>query len=208
MTNTKYLLAVNRAELTEISAAWKSHLEALQGHPCQNEHEAAYWTDMLNAVQTALKEVESDRTTLTGPLNEDLKRVNSLFREARKPLEEFKELASKKLSERALKLEAERQAMLLAANVAAAAGDQLEARTQLIQAAAAPNAKVAGTRVKMGWEYEVTDINQVPGIYVKKVVDAEAMEAYLSNVADGNFPTMPGISFKRVAKTSPNGRNK
>ncbi len=207
MSESKYLVAVNQAELAEVSEAWKGHLEALQEHPCQDEYQVAYWTGLLNHVQMALKEIDADRTALTAPLNEDLKRVNGIFREARKPLEEFKELASRKLAERALKADQERLAALRAANEAAASGDQLEARTQLIVAATLPTAKVEGVRTSFEWQLASQDLVNVPRSWLTLDMDRVKTHCALHKNSDTIEP-VPGLEFKRVAKTAPTGRNK
>jgi hypothetical protein len=149
-------LAVERAQLDPVLAAWRAldvNTEALR----------VFANDELVKVKTRIKALETQRTTVTGPLNQVLTTVNGWFRPARESYVALEGVLKDKLWKYDQAVKAEQQRQLQAAAEAYRAGQVEAASTAL---AAIPDVPVtAGTSIATKRVLVVVDPDQVPREY-------------------------------------------
>ncbi len=201
-----HIVPVDRQLLSAWRQSWEQVLAAYETLPCESDDDAEAWTKFRNHVHEQLKAKEEERKTATAPLDREKRAIDSWYREARAPAEAFKKLANSKLEAYALAQEQERIKQLQAAQQFAAAQDVDAAHAAL--SAAPAETKTAGNSVRMSWTWEVEDLDAVPGTYLTRVVNSDAVQEYLERIADGHYPHVPGLKFTRAASARPTGKRK
>lgn len=201
------LVPVDRHELTTLEQQWADSLQAYKEVPCESPLALETWVTWRNHAHEAIKEHESTRLEVTGPLNKDIRRINKWFKAGTASLRAFKELANERIEAYELKLDREAAAKRLEATQAAAAGDHEAVYDAL--AAVPDQTKTAGNSVRMVWSAQVDDVSQLPAQWTRTVANEETIVEYLKMHEDKDFiPPVPGLSFVRVAKARPVGRRK
>ncbi len=203
---TATLVPVDRHALAGFNGEWTLKLSEFADVPCTSPDEEAWWVEWRNHVHTELTRLDAERKEVTGPLDREKKLIDGWYKADRAPAERFKELANKKLGAYALAQDAAATAAQQAATAALASGDNDAVVDAL---AAIPDIqKAAGNSTRLEWVWEVENIDQVPAMYTRKVIDDAAVQAYVDRMGDGHYPMMPGIRFTKVAKVRPTGRRK
>ena len=162
MTDKSDLIVVNVERPNKaMFKASEDMLDAAQGRTITSSETAIAAGQQLAAVKTIAKELESKRTTITGPLNIALQEVNELFRPAKKWLKEAEILLKSKILE--FQNEQERIARERQAEADALARkerEKLEAR--------------AGKAEAKGKEEKAAALRQVAEIQVAPIIESAA----------------------------------
>lgn len=133
------------------------------------EHELA--GDMLKDLKRRFKDLEAQRTSITGPMNQSLKAVNNLFRAPKEVLSRAEKLLKLKLAEYGERAEQENQLLVDVAGAAETAAQATEAL-----AAVRDTAPPQGVSVRHVWKAEIVDPDAVPRAFL--VPNIRAIEAW------------------------------
>jgi hypothetical protein len=203
-SNEETLVPVDRSALARLEQDWSGVLKAYKEVPCDSPDALLQWVDWRNHAHGVLKEHEVERTDVTKPINVDLRRINKWFKDGAASLTAFKKLANEKIEAYELAQEAAAVAGRLAAQVAAATGDDEAVYDAL--AAIPDQTKTSGNSVRMVWEAEVFEVDLLPEEWTQRVVREDVIATYLKTFEGRDtIPGMAGIRFKRVAKARPVG---
>lgn len=175
---------------------------------------------ILRRVKAAQKKIEDTRTSITGPMNAALKRVNDFFREPAAQLtrielsiknamtrysDEQARLAREEQRKADEAAQRERDRLARQAAKAAEAGkagkaEQLQERASTVVAPVIQREppKVAGVTTRDVWKFEVVDEKAVPRKYC--VVDESKIRRVVQALrGDANIPGVRVYSEKQVA---------
>ena len=199
---TEEIVAVDRTRLEAARTYWTDVLAAVKDLPCETPDQKQWWADQLTAAQGVLKSLDAEREELVRPLIDDKARIDGLYRAARQPAEQAKDLIKTKLAGFEERLALAQRAAQEAARLAAQAGDT-EACTAAL--AAIPEAvQATGASTQWEWVPSVLDAALVPDTF--KVVDESALKRYAKAYAKQDvIPAVPGVVFERKAKISARG---
>jgi hypothetical protein len=198
------VLAVDRTALVLTQARLEEFLADLKARTFAPE-DAQTLGDFLEWVQAELKGLEAEREALVRPLIDDKARIDGYYRTARAPGEALKALLEGAIGKLQLEAAQAREAALMAAQEASAAGDHTAVLAHV--EAATTELTVAGTRTTPGWDYEVLDFAALPDAYKQvntKLIDA-ACKAFAKRA---DPPTIPGVKFTKKVTVAPTGRRK
>lgn len=153
---------VDNTKIGMVKAWAEASLSQLVNLPCETNQHDAWWAEKLSLVQGALKELEDERTTVTQPINKDLKKIHDSYKPASTKLEELKALIKTKRGGYAVALQEAQDAARAAAVLAAQAGDSAGCNEAL--AAIPEDATTAGT--KLIWKWRCVKLQDVPRAYL------------------------------------------
>lgn len=124
-------------------------------------------------VKRKFKDIEENRTSITQPINEGLRRVNAVF----KPLtDQYKKCETElktKVAAGLRYLREEQTRKLQEVAVLSQAGDMVGAKSVLLST---PDAMLpTGSSIREIWHYKIVDINLVPDEYLMIVVNNDAV---------------------------------
>lgn len=195
----------NEIKVTEQLASYADTATNLMGQveraELANMEDCAKLGDLTKICKAQFKKLEDDRKSWVKPLNEQVKRLNGMFKIQQEPFTKIEKIAKDKIGkfmaeeeERQEKIrkdeqeKADREA-LAAATKASASGDEAQADAILDQSIAAGDkepekAIVRGnlgssTSTRSVWKHEVVDPGKVPSKYM--MVDESAIKAAVKN---------------------------
>jgi len=185
----------NEVELQKIESQISPVIEKAQGYVVENIKDVDSASSFLKEIKDMEKIVEDKRLTFTKPLNESLKNINDTFKKMREPLEQARDLLTKKILTWK-RTEAERVAAEQAAwrkiQEAEAELRRLQNKPEIIEEpiTIAPVVnKIGNMQTVKRWTYAVVDLTQVPDCY--KMLDAVALrEAIRTGVRE-----IPGVKI-------------
>jgi hypothetical protein len=194
--NTQPVDPIDKTKLTKRFDWATAMLAALPGVPCETPEQEAWWASKLALTQAELRTHEEDRTAVTKPINDDLRRINGEFKPGAVKLEELKELIKEKIAScqeaRLRAQEALRQTALLAAQ----AGDSAGCGAAL--AAIPDDVKVSGASTSFKWVVASTNMAEMTDFW--KRPDLDALNAHCKNFKnETTIAPIPGVEFHRVA---------
>lgn len=196
------VIAVNRYALVTDEKAWRETLKAYAEIPCETVEDEDMWSGALAHAQTEFKRIDGDRSEIALPMDRDLKKVNKWFRAPLNALDDFKKLASSKLSA-CRQLRDERAAELrLAAEAAAEDGDS-EAVYGLLATVPEP-VKLDGTSVRYAYEIELIHEPIIDRRFMS--FDEKKVREALAALPKGTIPEWAGLKIKYVPKVQATGR--
>lgn len=134
-------------------------------------------SDLTRVIRLALKSLEEERTTITGPINKGLKALNDKFKLISKPLSDAQRVLDGKMIEfqmqekrrlEALALNARQEALIVGETVPVveSEGRGLKIRGEFSSATMVDH-----------WVFEVVDIAKVPDRFLKVVPNEEEIKA-------------------------------
>ena len=150
-----------------------------------DQGQAEMFDELLGEVQRELKKLETQKTSITGPLNEARTAINKLFNPTIKELESLK----KKIKDKILEWQIRNEAALLAA----VDDDNFVAMNEIPVSTNTNN-----TRRQDYWTFRVRNIEEVPRRYLK--VDEEAVFAEIAAAPDPQKLLIPGIDVITESK--------
>lgn len=190
------------ANITEIANGILADLKDLK---ITSDEEYESLTANLKEVKRVMSDLEAMRTSITKPMNDDLKAVNAQFADPMSRLS-FVEKQMKILSaDYVVAKRAEQQRILAQAAAAsrASAADGVptsdasvvEFATAIAQAVAAKPPTVAGVSFSEKWEWSVVDASQIPREYLR--LD----EAKVNGAVKGGLRQIPGLHIFPTTQT-------
>lgn len=170
--------------------------------------------DDLKRVKAAQKKLEDTRTSMTGPLNESLKRINAFFKKPAAALESielkikgalgrfYEEQQRKAREEQARadeqarkereKLAAQAQRAAESGKVERAAELELRAQTVVAPVITREPPKVAGLQMRDQWKFEITDASKINAPFL--MPDEKKIRAQVAALkADAGAVIGPGV---------------
>lgn len=183
----------NEVELQNIESQISPVIEKAESYVVNTIADVDDASSFLKEIKDMEKIVEDKRLTFTKPLNESLKNINDTFKKMKEPLEQARDLLTKKILSWK-RIEAERVAAEQAAyrkiQEAEAELRRLQDKPEIIEEpiTIAPVVnKIGNMQTVKRWTYAVVDLTQVPGCY--KILDAVALrEAIRTGVRE-----IPGV---------------
>lgn len=165
----------------------KSYLDKLSNLTITDETTAIEIGDARKQVSGIIKEIEKERKEIVQPLNEAVKKTNAFFKKVSSPYATLKVALSDKL----LQWEKAQQATRAMAEAAleATTDEDPEEIKALLVASVAQAKRAKGIKVRKTWDFEVTDIDQVPKEYL--LLDV-CKRSVLARVKDG-IREIPGL---------------
>lgn len=194
-------ILLTKDALAEMSAARleASDLEGLEDWGNSTPEEEADLDTMLGHIQTRLGVLEDTRQTIAGPMAKAKSALDALFRNARAPYEEAKDIVKRKLQEAADRRRELHQLALAAASTASKAGDTEEVALALEVAADVTPTRLATTGMTLVWEWELVDITQVPAEFL--ALNPATIKIHMARFKNSDtIEQIPGVAFKRVSK--------
>lgn len=184
-------------EIQEVKAQTGSVVETAQTIAIDNDADLENASGVLKTIADTKKEVEARRQFFVKPLNDQVKRINELFKGLAAPLLEADTMIRRKVSEyraaqaeiarkeqeRLNKLAAEQQARL----DKKAEKKGVEAPKITAPVVAAPPTKVGNVATRKVWKFEITDAGKVPAEYL--VVD----ETKIRRDVNAGVREIPGV---------------
>jgi len=166
----------NEMELQNIESQISPVIEKAQGYVVDTIEDVENASSFLKEIKDMEKVVEDKRTEFTKPLNQSLKSINDTFKKMREPLEQARDLLTKKILAWK-KAEAERVAAEQAAwrKIQEAEAElrrlknEPEVKEEPITIAPVVN-KIGNMQTVKRWTYEVTDFSNLSDTY--KMIDS------------------------------------
>lgn len=182
-------LAVPKALQGELATARgeaQAYLQAVADMPNVSDEDLALCADVVNHAKDRAKALDEQRKSVTAPLNEVVKTVNSWF----KPPIEFwgsvKSLAGEKITQALAARDQQKREAL--AEIQAGAG---EASAEAFAVVQRVDDAPLGVSVRRTLKYRVTDMSQVPEGLTVRVVNDDAIKALVEQ--HGMALQVPGI---------------
>ncbi len=169
-------------------------LEALEAWPCETVKDEQDLGEMLGAVKGQFNAWEEKRTSITKPLLEAKRAVDSLFKPMLDTLARAERIIKDKLAAAHVRrMEANAAAQAQAGQLAQAgnpqAASQELAKVQVVQAP-------PGVQFQEGWDFTVEDLDAVPRAWLS--VDHSKVRIYLRDYSKSQtVPPVPGLRFFR-----------
>ena len=185
----------NEVELKSIEGQISPVIEKAQSYVVENIKDVENASAYLKEIKDMEKIVEEKRITFTKPLNESLKNINDTFKKMRQPLEQARDLLTRKILTWK-RIESERVAAEQAAyrkiQEAEAELCRLQNKTvkeeEPITIAPVVN-KIGNMQTVKRWTYDVIDFSKIPDSY-KSLNNTEVNGAIRSGVRD-----IPGLKI-------------
>lgn len=193
---------VDNAKLAMVQGRWEAELDQLKALPCSTPEQERWWGDIITRAQAELRELEDDRTAVTKPINDDLRRINGCYKPVVHAVETVKTLAKAKIAEAINARFAAEAAAMTALAAAAASGDDAACGAAL----AAIPAPVANAGVRTSFRWEVAEIKKSQLSKEWLVPDVAGLEALCKQTKGEQPPVVKGVAFKRVAVVAANGK--
>ena len=172
-----------RSALATEQDRYKSMKARVSALLCENAEDEQLLVDLRAHLQSAHKQGEAARKSVTQHLDAAKRALDTLFRPRRKAIEELLELVSDKLSAYATAQRQARLALLTHPDV-----------TEIPEPT-----KPAGVTYVERWAYEVVDLAQVDRAFLK--LDEKAVTAYLDQYKTSEeIPPRAGLRFTRVSR--------
>lgn len=203
------LVPVDRHELATFKQDWTARLEEYKEIPCTDAEQAGWWTMWRNHAHEQLQARDEERKAVSGPYYNDFTTINKWFKDTGISATQFKELANKKLESYELAREAASQAAVAAAQLAAESGDEDAVYEAL---AAIPDVqRTDGNTNQFYWEVDEIDLDAMkthPTSQAYLMVDTKKLAGVGRAAAASNnpAPSIPGVTWKRSAKSKPTGK--
>lgn len=185
----------NEVELQNIESQISPVIEKAESYAVNTIADVDNASSFLKEIKDMEKIVEDKRLTFTKPLNESLKNINDTFKKMKEPLEQARDLLTKKILTWK-RIEAERVAQEQAAyrkiQEAEAELRRLQDKPEIIEEpiTIAPVVnKIGNMQTIKRWKYEVTSFEEVPDVF-KIIENVRVIEAIRSGVRD-----IPGIKI-------------
>jgi len=166
----------NQGELQNIESQISPVIEKAESYAVNTIADVDNASSFLKEIKDMEKIVEDKRLTFTKPLNESLKNINDTFKKMKEPLEQARDLLTKKILTWK-RIEAERVAAEQAAyrkiQEAEAELRRLQDKPEIIEEpiTIAPVVnKIGNMQTIKRWKYEVINFEEVPDVF--KVIDA------------------------------------
>lgn len=185
----------NEVELKSIEVQISPVVEKAQSYVVENIKDVENASAYLKEIKDMEKVVEEKRITFTKPLNESLKNINDTFKKMRQPLEQARDLLTRKILTWK-RIESERVAAEQAAyrkiQEAEAELCRLQNKTvkeeEPITIAPVVN-KIGNMQTVKRWTFELVDFSKVPDDY-KSLNNTEVNGAIRSGIRD-----IPGLKI-------------
>lgn len=191
-----------RVLIAEIDTASTGILEAIVDSTVDNDEDYEAATDVLKQVKRMGNELESARTSITKPMNENLREINRTFSDVQAKLDIVEKRMKNLSASYVAKKQAEQQALLAEAARAAqqaAAADSVvardDARAKIAQAYTVTAPTVSGISHTERWTWSLIDIGAVPREYL--IVD----DAKVSAAVRAGERNIPGIRIFPMTQT-------
>lgn len=166
-----------------------SNLEIAKSFVPATQEEFEMVVSGLKEIKTKYKDIDAERKELVQPLNDTVKRINSMYRPVLTTLTNTEIVLKKTVAAYQAAKEEEHQQHLLATQAAFDA-DDTEAVVKHSEAAAESQiTKVKGMSTRKVWKFEITDVSKVPAEYL--MVD-ERKVGEVVRIQKGET-TIPGI---------------
>lgn len=185
----------NQVELQTIESQISPAVEKAQGYVVETIKDVDNASAFLKEIKDMEKIVEDKRITFTKPLNESLKNINDTFKKMREPLEQARDLLTRKILTWK-RIESERVAAEQAAwrriQEAEAELCRLQNKPVIVEEpiTIAPVVnKIGNMQTVKRWTYEVTDFSKVPDDY--KFIDSPKVN---NAIRSGNRD-IPGLKI-------------
>lgn len=180
---TQYLINDEAKSKIEKAQSAQAQLARIEAWPVETVEDQTTVKQLLGMVQSRLADIEELRTSITKPLLETKRRVDSLFSALAAPYENTKGILKTKLEAVALA----QAALIVAAREKAIAGEIVEA--------------VPETAVSAQWEwtYEIVDVHSIPREYLAP--NHAAIKMYMAAYRKSDtIEGVAGICFLRKPK--------
>lgn len=188
--STALVPAELEGELTQERGRAQECLQMIQTLTIESQADLDLAGELLGSAKAKIKELEEQRKSVTGPLNQVVKTINGWF----KPVTEFYESCERALKERVaehtLAQQAKQDAAL--AEIEAGAGD---ASAEAFAAATQVTENPSNVSTRVRWIWTVENWALVPGKYKKLVLDEAAVAAEVE--AHGDRAAIPGITITK-----------
>ncbi len=175
-----------QTELTTARHEAQESLALIAELSTDTEEDRALCSELMKMAAGKVKDLDAQRLTVTKPLNEIVKTVNSWFKPAIEFYGQAKELLGDKLAAALVQQETARKEAL--ALIQENAGD---APAEVFDVAHAPVDAPNGAQVRRTLKYRVTDIKALPDYLKYEVPDAHKIELLVK--AEGLKLTIPGL---------------
>ena len=152
-------------------------------------------TENLKTVKRIMNDLEGERTSITKPMNDELRAINARFAEPMSRLQFIEKQMKFMAANYAVEKRAEQQ-RLPPLRERHAREQKQEAYTQAVEQAAKTTAPtVAGVSFTERWEWSVTDLSKIPREYLR--VD----EAKINGAVKSGLRDIPGVHIFPVTQT-------
>lgn len=156
---------------TEKFAENNDAITMIRDLPVTNDAEASFASEGVQQLKEWYAELEKERTSITKPINEGLRRLNDHFRPMKTALEEAERAVKARIAGY-LADKQRRNTAAIEAAAAAATAEQAERALATVSPVEAPR----GTSVRYQWVAEIVDASLLPREYMTpdmyKIVDA------------------------------------
>lgn len=170
----------------------KGILEVIKDFQVEEEEDFSFLSETLRDVKKSWKDLETEKKTVTDPLNATLKKVRSWFKPAQDYLKKAELLCKKKLSDYQLEQVKKREKAMIEMATAKDFDGKMKAAEGLVSV---PEAK--GITIRETWKYEVKDISKVPVQFL--AIDDSAVKQYIKEFGKGKPKDVPGLEFVQDA---------
>lgn len=187
-------LAVVEVEAKAEAVTMTEILNCVKTETIRTPDDFAFMSRIAQNCKADFNRIETKRKSITGPINDSLRIINSMFAQATKPLQEAENICRSKINAYVVADRAAQVAAMQAQAAVPAGPDGAFAGVGAVPESVVPEVKGISTKIVLS--FEIVNPELVERQFCSP--DPKKIQAFLDN---GGLAAIPGVRFFDTAKT-------